>query len=106
MPPPLPENRKIIRIQIDYQGKAWNLEKDASRPLTIGRGTTDIQLDSADRDVERKHCVLFFKGAILMLQDESDKGTYVNDSVFRRCITPVQSGDHIVIGFHHIFLRF
>jgi len=106
MPPPLPERRKIIRIQIDYQGKTWNLEKDASGPLTIGRGTADIRLDSTDRGVKRKHCVLFFKGAILMLQDESDHGTYVNDSVFRKCTTPVQSGDHIVIGSHHIFLRF
>ena len=106
MPPPLLEKQKIIRIQIDYQGKAWNLEKDASGPLTIGREAADIQLDFADRDVERKHCVLLFKGAILMLQDESDKGTYVNGSVFRKCTTPVQSGDHIVIGSHHIFLRF
>ncbi len=106
MPPPLPEKRRIIRIQIDYQDKTWNLEKDAFGPLTIGRGTVDIRLDSADQGVERKHCVLFFKGAILMLRDESDHGTYVNDTVFRKCTTPLQSGDHIVIGSHHIFLRF
>jgi len=106
VPPPLSEKRKIIQIQIDYQGKTWNLEKDASDPLTIGRGTADIRLNSADRDVELKHCVLFFKGAILMLRDESDHGTYVNDSVFRKCTTPVQSGDHIVIGSHHIYLKF
>lgn len=105
-PPPLPEPRKIIRFQIDYQGKTWNLEKDAASPLTIGRGTADIQLDSSDGSVSRKHCVLFFKGAILMLQDESANGTYVNDSVFHKCATPVQSGDSIVIGSHQIFLQF
>lgn len=106
MPPPLPETRKTIRFQIDYQGKTWNLEKEASRPLTIGRGTADIQLDSSDGSVSRRHCVLFFKGAILMLQDESSNGTYVNDSVFHKCATPVQSGDRIVIGLHQIFLQF
>lgn len=106
MPPPLPETRKTIRFQIDYQGKTWNLEKEASRPLTIGRGTADIQLDSSDGSVSRRHCVLFFKGAILMLQDESANGTYVNDSVFHKCATPVQSGDRIVIGLHQIFLQF
>lgn len=106
VPPPLPEKQKIIRVQIDYQGKTWNVEKDASQPLTIGRGTVDIQLDPSDQTVSRKHCVLYFKGAILMLQDESGNGTYVNNSVFRKCTTPVQSGDRIVIGSHQIFLRF
>lgn len=105
-PPPLPEMRKIIRFQIDYQGKTWNLEKEASRPLTIGRATSDIQLDSTDGSVSRKHCVLFFKGAILMLQDESANGTYVNGSVFHKCATPVQNGDNIVIGSHQIYLQF
>lgn len=106
MPPPLSEKQKNIQIQIDYHGKTWNIEQDASRPLTIGRGAADIQLDPSDQGVERRHCVLFFKGAILMLQDESDSGTYVNDSIFRKCATPVRSGDRIVIGLHHIFLRF
>lgn len=106
MPPPLPEKQKTIRLQIDYQGKTWNVEKDASRPLMIGRGVADIRLDPSDQSVEQKHCTLFFKGAVLMLQDKSDKGTYVNDSIFRKCTTPVQSGDCIVIGSHHIFLRF
>lgn len=106
MPPPLPEKQKIIQFQIDYQGKTWNIEKDASRPLTIGREAADIRLDPSDQRASRRHCVLFFKGAILMLQDESDRGTYVNDSVFRKCVTPVQSGDCIVIGSHRIFLRF
>lgn len=106
VPPPLPKKQTIIRFQIDYQGEARNIEKDASRPLTIGGGATDIQLDPSDQGVSRKHCTLFFKGAILMLRDESDGGTYVNDSVFHKCVTPVQSGDRIVIGSHHIFLRF
>lgn len=105
-PPPLPEMRKMIRFQIDYRGKTWNLEKEASHPLTIGRGTADIQLDSSDGSVSRKHCVLFFKGAILMLQDESANGTYVNDSVFHKCATPVQSGDSILIGSHQIYVQF
>jgi len=106
MPPPLPKKQKMIQFQIDYQGKTWNIERDASNPLTIGREAGDIRLDSSDQKVNRKHCVLFFKGAILMLQDESDRGTYVNDSVFHKCVTPVQSGDSIVIGSHRIFLRF
>lgn len=106
IPPPLPEKQIVIRFQIDYKGKTWNVEKNASHPLEIGRGAADIQLDASDRGVDRKHCVLFFKGAILMLRDESGKGTYVNDTVFRKCTTPVQSGDHIVIGSHHIFLQF
>lgn len=106
MPPPLPEKQKMLRLQIDYQGKTWNVEKDASQPLAIGRGAADIQLDESDRGVSRKHCVLFFNGAILMLRDESGNGTYVNGSVFHKCATPVQSGDSIVIGSHHIFLRF
>ncbi|MDE7244341.1 MAG: FHA domain-containing protein [Oscillospiraceae bacterium] len=106
MPPPPVEMRKMIQFQIDYQGKTWNLEKDASCPLTIGRGNAEIRLDSSDRSASRKHCVLFFKGAVLMLQDVSVNGTYINDSVFHKCTTPVQSGDCIVIGSHHIFLRF
>jgi hypothetical protein len=106
MPPPLPKKQKMIQFQIDYQGKTWNIERDAFNPLTIGREVGDIRLDASDQKVNRKHCVLFFKGAILMLQDESDRGTYVNDSLFRKCVTPVQSGDCIVIGSHHIFLRF
>lgn len=105
-PPPLPEKQKTVRVQIDYQGKTWNVEKDASQPLTIGRGTADIQLDPSDQTASRKHCVLFFKGAILMLRDESGNGTYVNNSVYRKCATPVQSGDRIVVGSHQIFLRF
>lgn len=106
MPPPLLEKKKVIHFQIDYQGKSRNVENDASHPVTIGRGAADIRLDSSDQGADLKHCVLFFKGAILMLQDESDKGTYVNNSLFHKCTTPVQSGDCIVIGAHHIFLRF
>ena len=107
MPPPLLEKQKVIQFQIDYQGnKTWNVEKDASRPLTIGRGAADIRLDASDEGVDRRHCVLFFKGAVLMLQDESERGTCINGSVFHKCTTPVQSGDDIVIGSHHIFLRF
>lgn len=106
IPPPLPKKQIIIQFQIDYQGETRNIEKDASRPLTIGAGSADIQLNPSDQKAGRKHCVLFFKGAVLMLRDESDYGTYVNDSVFHKCVTPVQSGDSITIGSHHIFLRF
>ena len=105
-PPPLMEKQKIVRIQIDYQGRTWNLEKDASQPITIGREFADVQLDASDQRVSRKHCVLYFKGAILMLRDESRNGTYVNNTPFRKCTTPVQSGDCIVIGLHQIYLRF
>lgn len=106
LPPPLPEKQKIIQLQIDYQGNSWNVEKDVSRAITIGRGDVDIRLDPSDCGVDFQHCVLFFKGAMLMLRDESDMGTYVNDSLFHKSTTPVQSGDGIVIGSHRVFLRF
>lgn len=84
VPPPLPEKQNIVQLQIDYRGKTWNVKDDASHPLTIGRGTADIQLDPSDQGIDPKHCILFFKGAVLMLQDKSDKGTYAECGKHRR----------------------
>lgn len=80
-----------------YQGGSFDITQ--GEVLSIGRDMKTVNIVLKDESVSRTHCILYFRGNQIILQDYSMNGTLVNGKkIEKEKEYPLHQGDRIQIG--------